>query len=162
MKNIIPVLTLLNLIILLSMQAEAGRIVNRRVKDAPKVCAVMQEDKLLSKEKKQVFGTLKHSVVIEDNISILNDLGQKACQWPFEKLNIYGNIESFNYYIDEYKNYLYPYFKNTDKEGYTMLKVSLNSCEIEESFDSDKLEFPKCSKPPASKKKSKKKAVVRT
>ena len=78
---------------MLNQQAEAGRIVNRRVKDAPKVCAVMQEDKFLSKEKKQVFGTLKHSVVIEDNISILNDLGKKECQWPFEKLNAYGSIE---------------------------------------------------------------------
>lgn len=161
MKNILPILTVVGAILLLNQQAEAGRIVNRRVKDAPKVCAVMQEDKFLSKENKQVFGTLKHSVVIEDNISILNDLGKKECQWPFEKLNIYGNIESFNYYIDEFKNYIYPYFKNTEKNSYTMLKVSLATCEIEDSFDNDKLEFPKCSKPPAAKKsKSKKKRSV--
>lgn len=158
MKNTLSILTAIGVILLLNQQANAGRIVNRRVKDAPKVCAVMQEDKLLSKEKKQVFGTLKHSVVIEDNISILNDLGKKECQWPFEKLNIYGNIESFNYYIDEFKNYIYPYFKNTEKNSYTMLKVSLETCEIEDTFDNKKLEFPKCSKPPAAKKsKSKKK-----
>ena len=142
---------------LLSNQADASRIVNRKVKEAPKVCAVMPEDKLLSKEKKQVFGTLKHSVVIEDNISILNDLGKKECQWPFEKLNIYGDIEGFNYYIDEYKNYIYPYFKKADKDGYTMLKVSLATCEIENSYDNDKLEFPKCSKPIGESKKSKSK-----
>ena len=140
--------------------AEAGRIVNRRVKDAPKVCAVMAEDKFLSKENKQVFGTLKHSVVIEDNISILNDLGKKECQWPFEKLNIYAEVDSFNYYIDEFKNYIYPYFKNTDTQGYTMLKVSLSTCEIEDSYANNKLEFPKCSKPPAKKSKPKKKRNV--
>lgn len=153
------------ILFLFTSQVYAGRIVNRKVKEAPKVCAIMTEDKLLSKDKKQVFGTLKHSVVIEDNISILNDLGKKECQWPFEKLNIYGDIESFSYYIDEYKNYIYPYFKNTDKAGYTMLKVSLSTCEIEDSYNNDKLEFPKCAKPegPSKKSKSKKKrSVART
>jgi hypothetical protein len=161
MKNILPILTVVGVFLMLTPQADAGRIVNRRVKDAPKVCAVMKEDKFLSKENKQVFGTLKHSVVIEDNISILNDLGKKECQWPFEKLNIYAEVDSFNYYIDEYKNYIYPYFKNVEKNSYTMLKVSLATCEIEDSYDNDKLEFPKCSKPPAAKKsKSKKKRSV--
>ena len=162
MKNILTLLVFITAMLMFENQAEAGRIVNRRVKEAPKVCAVMKEDKPLSKEKKQVFGTLKHSVVIENNVSILNDLGKKECQWPFEKLNIYGDIGTFNYYIDEYKNYIYPYFKNTEKDGYTMLKVSLATCEIEDSFDNDKLEFPKCSKPPAAKRsKSKKKSVAR-
>lgn len=162
MKNNLTLLAGLAVSLVFGNSAEAGRIVNRKVKEAPKVCAVMQEDKLLSKEKKQVFGTLKHSVVIEDNVSILNDLGKKECQWPFEKLNIYGNIDTFNYYIDEYKNYIYPYFKNTEKAGYTMLKVSLATCEIEDSFDNEKLEFPKCSKPAGTKKsKSKKKSVAK-
>ncbi|MBC7753262.1 MAG: hypothetical protein H7Z71_03425 [Moraxellaceae bacterium] len=162
MKNKLTLLAVMASAFMFENTAHAGRIVNRRVKEAPKVCAVMQEDKLLSKEKKQVFGTLKHSVVIEDNVSILNDLGKKECQWPFEKLNIYGNIDTFNYYIDEYKNYIYPYFKNTEKTGYTMLKVSLATCQIEDSFDNEKLEFPKCSKPAAPKKsKFKKKSVAK-
>lgn len=143
-------------------EAANARIVNRKVKDAPKVCAVMKEDPLLSKAKKQVFGTLKHSVVIENNISILNDLGKKECQWDFDTLKAYGDINSFNYYIDEYKNYIYPYFKNEDKKGYTMLKISLNSCEIEDTLINDKLELPKCEKPPGKKSKSKKRRVAKT
>ena len=146
----------LSIIVLLASPVVSARIVNRRVKDAPKVCAIMKEDTLLSKENKQVFGTLKHSVVIEDKVSILNDLGKKACQWDFDKLNVYGNIGAFSFYIDEYKNYIYPYLKNENNK-YTMLKISLATCEIEDSYANDKLEFPKCSKPPAKKSRSKKK-----
>lgn len=142
---------------LVYIQYSSGRIVNRRVKEAPKVCAVMQEDKLLSKDKKIVYGTLKHSVVIEDDVSVLNDLGKKECQWSFDKLNTYGSVNSFNYYIDEYKNYIYPYFKKPDDSGYTILKVSLSTCEIEDSSELDKLELPKCGKPIKKKRKSVKK-----
>lgn len=159
MKNI-----MLFLVVALSItQAVEARIVNRKVKEAPKVCAIMQEDRLLSKENKQVFGTLKHSVVIEGNVSILNDLGKKECQWPFDKLNAYGNIGDFNYYIDEYKNYIYPYVKNEDQKSYTMLKISLVSCEIEDAVTYDKLELPKCEKPSSGKKsKSKKRKIARS
>ncbi len=140
----------------------SARIVNRRVKEAPKVCAVMTEDKLLSKNEKQVFGTLKHSVVIEDNVSVINDLGKKQCQWNFEKLNAYGNVDAFNFYIDEYKNYIYPYIKTLDNK-YTMLKISLATCEIEDTYAYEKLEFPKCEKPvkPRKSKASKKKKIAR-
>lgn len=160
MKHLFFILATALLAVSFYSQDSFGRIVNRRVKEAPKVCAVMKEDKLLSKDNKQVFGTLKHSVVIENNISILNDLGKKECQWSFDKLNAYGNIEAFNYYIDEYKNYIYPYFKHDD--GYTMLKVSLATCEIEDASTNDKLELPKCGKPAPQKRKSKKKSVARS
>lgn len=147
---------------LIISQAAEARIVNRRVKDPPKVCAIMKEDRFLSKAKKQVFGTQKYSVIVENKVSLLNDLGKKACQWNLEKLNVYGDIASFNYYIDEYKNYIYPYVRNEDK-GYTMLKISLASCEIEDTFINDKLELPKCGKPsPVKKSKGKKRRVARS
>ena len=137
MKNILPILTVIGVILAFNNQAEAGRIVNRRVKDAPKVCAVMKEDKFLSKQKKQVFGTLKHSVVIEDNVSILNDLGKKECQWPFEKLNIYGNIDNFNYYIDEYVDpyhveEIYEYFSEASTDSLSDALTELGEDEYTE------------------------------
>lgn len=155
MKNIF----ILALILLAINESAFSRIVNRKVKEAPKVCAMMNQDQLLSKDQKQVFGTLKHSVVIEDNVSVLNDLGKKECQWDFQKLNIYGNIAKFNYYIDEYKNYIYPHLKGLDNK-YTILKISLTTCEIEESVVSDTLQFPKCEKPKSKKSKSSKKRGV--
>lgn len=123
----------------------SARIVNRRVKDTPKVCSMMKNDMMLSRAGKKVYGTLRHSIVIEDKIDVVNDLGKKICSFNFDSLNTYGDIGAFEFYIDEYQNYLYPFIK--DDAGVTTLKVSLNSCEIEVAVEGDQFETPKCSKP---------------
>lgn len=138
-----------------------ARIVNRKVKEAPKVCSNMNEDKLLSKNDKKIFGTLKHSLIIENKVSVLNDLGKKICQWNLDTFNAYGKVDDFKYYIDEYKNYIYPYKQNSDEGTYTTLKISLVNCEIEGSQVDESLNLPKCSKPNSSK-KSKAKKKLRT
>ena len=92
-KNI-PAATLLvvSLIVFDSFQAEAGRIRNRKVKEAPKVCALMQEDVHLTRDGKMVYGTLRHSLVFENdeqmnNISLVKDKGEKICQWQSKVWN---------------------------------------------------------------------------
>jgi hypothetical protein len=142
--------------------AHAGRIVNRRVREPAKVCAYMLPDKLLSKGEKSVFGTEKYSVVIDRDLSILNDLGQRKCNWSLNQFSSYGELDDFKYYIDEFKDYIYPYIKNADQK-YTILKVSLNSCQIESESNTSFLEFPKCEKPKVKRhKKVKKKKSVKT
>lgn len=133
-------------ILLLTAGMEASaRIVNRGVKETPKVCSMMKSDMMLSRAGKKVYGTLRHSIVIEDKIDVVNDLGKKICSFNFDALNPYGDVGSFEFYIDEYRNYLYPFIK--DNAGVTTLRVSLNSCEIEAAVEGEQFETPKCSKP---------------
>lgn len=132
--------------------AEAGRIRMRKVKDPPKVCSVMSEDRLLSRNNKRIFGTLRNSVIVEKDISLVNDLGKKICQWTYEKWSNLGDISKYTYYIDEQRNALYPYMKAANT--YQFVKINLDDCELGELQTADKLELPKCENP---KKKSRSK-----
>ena len=135
-----------------TVSAEAGRIRLRKVPVAPKVCANMDEDKFLSRGGKRIFGTLRNSVIIEQDISLVDDLGKKICQWPTNKWQAYGDPTKFNFYIDEQRNALYPYMKSDS--NYQVMKISLDDCSIGELQTTDKLELPKC--------ESKKKSRTRT
>lgn len=147
--------TLGALIFIVSFDVQA-RIRNNKVKDPPRTCATMKEEEFLSRPGKKVFGTLRNSVVIEDDLSVISDLGKKICQFPLEKINQYGNITDFKYYVDEYKNVLYPYVKQ--ENGYFVMKVAMNDCSIVEEVTKEQLDFPKCEKPSKKKSRSKKRA----
>ncbi len=152
---------LFSLLLLLIIPAAEARIVYRKVKEPPKVCGIMKEDPYLSKEEKIVYGTLKYSVVIEEKVSLISDLGKKKCQWNIDDFAAYGEVESFSFYIDEYKNYLYPFVKNVQNNSYTMLKIALASCQVEDMLVNEKLELPKCDKP-APKSRPKKRRIARS
>lgn len=140
-----------------TLSAEAGRIRLRKVPIAPKVCANMNEDKLLSRGGKRIFGTLRNSVIIEQDISLVDDLGKKICQWPTDKLQAYGDPTKFNFYIDEQRNALYPYVKSD--ASYQFLKISLDDCSIGELQTTDKLELPKCEMKKKSRTRTKRKVA---
>lgn len=129
-----------------------GRIVNRKVKEAPRTCGEMKEDSFLSRGGKRIFGTLRNSVIINQEISVVDDLGKKICTWPLEKLSQFAEPGTFDFYIDEYKNRLYPHFKK--ENGFFVVAVNLEDCSLAETSYLEKLDFPKCEKP--SKKKSRK------
>jgi len=136
-------------------QAQAGRIRLRKVKDAPKTCSVMDEDHYLTRTNKRIFGTLRNSVILEDDVSVVNDLGQKVCQWSYEKLNSLGDLNKYKFYIDEYKNKLIPFSKDKNQVRYSM--IDLNDCEVGEVQTADNFDLPKCE----SKSKKNKKSVRR-
>lgn len=134
----------------MSLGTEA-RIVNRKVKESPRTCGEMKEDNYLSRDNKRIFGTLRNSVVINHEISVVDDLGRKICAWPLEKLSQYAEPGTFDFYIDEYRNRLYPHFKK--ENGFFVVAVNLDDCSLAETSYTEKLDFPKCEKP---KKKSRK------
>ena len=137
--------------------AAEARIRLRKVKDAPKTCVVMKEDPLLSRKDKFVWGTERNSVVIGDSeITIVNDLGNKVCEWAKSDFSSLGTVEDFKFYIDEYKDVIYP-FLDKKELGVLMLKVPMKTCSLTEQKTMAALELPKCEKP-ASSKKSKKKS----
>lgn len=135
-------------IVFTTMAAEAGRIRLRKVPIAPKVCANMDEDKFLSRGSKRIFGTLRNSVIIEQDISLVDDLGKKICQWPTDRWQPLGDLSKYTFYIDEQRNALYPYMKADNQ--YQFVKISLDDCSFGEVQTTEKLELPKCE----SKKKS--------
>lgn len=154
----------MKLVLILSMiisnvVVSEARIVNRRVKESPKVCAYMKQDDLLSKPGKTVFGTLRNSVVLEDNISVVNDLGKKVCQWKLDQFQqafeSTGDLNQSQFYIDEYKNYIYPIIKDEQANTVKTLKISLSTCEVESSDEGDRFQEPKCEKPKSVKKNRK-------
>lgn len=145
------------IVISFTFAAEAGRIRMRKVKDAPKVCSVMEEDKLLSRGNKRIFGTLRNSVILENDISIVNDLGKKICQWPTNKWQSLGDLSKYSFYIDEQRNALYPYMKAQNQ--YQFMKISLDDCELGEMQATDKLELPKCESKKKSRSKSKRRVA---
>lgn len=148
-------------IVFSTMAAEAGRIRMRKVKDAPKVCATMSEDKFLSRGGKRIFGTLRNSVIIEQDISLVNDLGKKICQWPTNRWEALGDLSKYNFYIDEQRNALYPYMKAENQ--YQFVKISLDDCSLSEVQTTDKLELPKCeSRKKKVRSKSKRKVASRS
>ncbi len=118
---------------------------NRKVKEAPRVCAPMKEDSYLSRNGKRIFGTLRNSVIITDDISVVDDLGRKICQWPLEKFVQYAEPGSYDFYIDEYKNRLYPHVKKDN--GFFVVSVNLDDCSMADTSYLEKLDFPKCEKP---------------
>lgn len=141
-SNLLLRIAILFSIVFSAMAAEAGRIRMRKVKDAPKVCATMSEDKFLSRGGKRIFGTLRNSVIIEQDISLVNDLGKKICQWSTNRWEALGDLSKYNFYIDEQRNALYPYTKADSQ--YQFIKISLDDCSISDIQTTDKLELPKC------------------
>ena len=137
----------------------AGRIRLRKVKDAPKTCSVMDEDRYLTRSDKRIFGTLRNSVIVEDDVAVINDLGQKVCQWSIDKLNSLGDLNKYKFYIDEYKNTLIPFSKEKNKVRFSM--INLNDCEIGEVQTADSFDIPKCeSKSKKNKKNTRKRKVA--
>lgn len=134
-----------------------ARIRLRKVKDPPKTCVVMKEDELLSRKDKLVWGTERNSVVVDESeVTVVNDLGQKICEWDKASFASIGNVEDFRFYIDEYKNLIYPYFVKNASEV-TMLKVPLQTCDLKDQRTLASLEIPKCEKPKKVSRKSSKK-----
>ncbi len=155
-KRLIALFTMLSVCIFISFEAEAGRIRLRKVKEAPKTCTTMSEDHYLSKPSKKIFGTLRNSLVLEDSVLIVDDLGKKVCQWSYDKWLGFGDLTQYQFFINEQKNELIPYAKVD--EGYLVAKVNLESCELGDIESVDQLSLPRCEMSKASKfrKKSKK------
>lgn len=142
-----------------------ARIRLRKVKEAPKVCAIMKEDAFLSRHEKKVFATLRHSILIESLtdetlVTLVRDKGEKICQWKisdwnsFQKSNNLTDLNKLNFYIDEYKEILYPYVQKEDAT-YLLMKIPFNSCSMSEQMAIEKLNSIKCEN---AKKKSRKKS----
>lgn len=124
-----------------------------RVKDHPKVCSVMNEDKYLSNSNKKILGTLRNSVIFHNDITLVSDLGKKICRWSYDQWLALGDISKYKYFIDEQRNALYPY-KKIDNQ-YKVAKINLNDCEISDIQLTDILDLPKCESKKKSRSKSK-------
>lgn len=145
------------IIFLFLFQNSEGRIRLRKVKEAPKTCKTMEEDRFLSRDDKKVLGTLRHSVLIEDDehdqsITLVKDKGEKVCQWNINQWaaiqtdNKLPDIKSFKFYIDEYKNVIYPYVQKKDK-SYFVMSIPIQTCDLSNQYTNAKLQLPKCEKP---------------
>lgn len=156
-SNLLLRIAILFTIVSTTMAAEAGRIRLRKVPVAPKVCSVMDEDKLLSRGGKRIFGTLRNSMIIEQDISLVDDLGKKICQWPSNRWQALGDLSKYTFYIDEQRNALYPYMKAENQ--YQFVKISLDNCALGELQTTDKLELPKCEAKKKTRSKSKRKVA---
>lgn len=148
-------------------QYSEAKIRNRKVKEAPRVCKTMIEESLLSRKDKKVLGTLRHSVLIEDDeieqsITLVKDKGEKICQWDFAEWsaiqanNKLPDISSFKFFIDEYKNVIYPYVQKPDNSFFVMT-IPIQTCDLSNQITRVKLELPKCEIQAKSKKRSAKK-----
>jgi hypothetical protein len=149
--------------------SESGeaRIRMRKVKEEPKACMNMKPDPYLSRPEKLIYATPRNSVIVEENVSIVGDLGNKHCSWPLtdfiQRLQVSGGdpqkyISQMRFYIDEYKNILVPYIKK--ENGYKQAVVNLASCDFENTLFTDELQVPKCD-PPKKKSVRRKKKVRR-
>ena len=152
------VYSLLFILLLLAQPSEA-RIRNRKVKEAPKSCKVMAEDPLLSRDGKKVMGTLRHSLLIESSnedgeqpvnvISLVKDKGEKICQWTTAqwseilKNNKISSVTNFSFFVDEYKEVLYPYAK-TSENSYFVMSIPFSTCEFATQSTKETLDLPKC------------------
>ena len=141
----LKIVLLFSVVGLFISQSVEARIVNRKVKEAPRVCAPMKEDSYLSRDGKRIFGTLRNSVIINEEIIVVDDLGKKICQWPLDKLSQFAEPLTFDFYIDEYKNKLYPHIKK--ENGFLVMSVDLADCSMADTSYLEKLDFPKCVKP---------------
>lgn len=133
--------------------SEAGRIRLRKVKESPKVCAHMVEDNYLSRKNRKVYGTLRNSLIIEDQVLVVDDLGQKICQWPSEKWATMGDLTKYKFYIDEKRNKIYSYLKNAEANQYQVAEVDINNCQLGSLQTVSDLDLPRCEKTKKSKQK---------
>ena len=124
----------------------AGRIRLRKVKEDPKVCAHMTEDSYLSRKNRKVYGTLRNSLIIEDQVLVVDDLGQKICQWPSEKWATMGDLTKYKFYIDEKRNKIYSYLKVAEANQYQVAEVDINNCQLGSLQMVESLDLPKCEK----------------
>lgn len=147
-----------------------ARIRMNKVKEAPKVCKVMSEDNMLSRDGKRVFGTLRHSLVFElsenqEVVSLIKDKGEKICEWPkgqwgqILKNNGLEDFSKFKFHIDEYKEKLYPYARKADG-SYFVMSIPFAGCSLDEQNTRASLDLPKCEIPKKKSKKSKKRRSV--
>ena len=149
---------LLSLLLSFSFLAQA-RIRNRKVKEAPKVCAVMSEDKLLSRKFKKVYSTERHSLVIEENVALVKDKGEKVCIWSLKDWGTDENaVNLYKFYIDEYKEVLYAHKTNEDN-SVEVIQIPFNGCKLDDRLTLVEFKYPKCEAP---KKSSKKKRKVKS
>ena len=123
-----------------------ARIRLRKVKEAPRVCQNMQEDKLLSRKDKKVLSTERHSVIFEDTVSLVRDKGEKICSWRASEFDSLGAIDQFKFYIDEYKEVLYSYIKNPD-ESFLIITTPFSTCSLETRVTLPEFQQPKCDIP---------------
>lgn len=144
-----------------SFQLAEARIRNRKVKEAPKSCKLMSEDSLLSRKEKKVLGTLRHSLLIEEDvksITLVKDKGEKICQWSFNQWsgiqsdNNLPDVSSFKFHIDEYKNVIYPYVEKADK-SYFVMSIPIETCDLSNQITKTELAIPRCEKPKTAKRK---------
>jgi|GEM_PF-3828530 len=163
MKFILPII-LFFVLQIFNAKVDA-RIVNRKVKEAPKTCKLMAEDTFLSRSEKRVLGTLRHSLLIdqnEENITLVKDKGEKICQWSFNQWagiqadNKLPDINNFKFHIDEYKNVMYPYVQKADK-SFFMMNVLISNCDLNNQITKVNLDLPKCEIPKIAKRRISKK-----
>ncbi len=132
-----------------------ARIRMRKVKEPPRTCAVMKMDELLSRPAKPVWSTERHSLVVGEQIMLVNDLGVKICSLNKDRFSSVGDITQFRFYIDEYKEVLYPYIDTKDR-GFLVIKVPFATCSLDDRTTLAKFELPACEKPKKAKRKSSK------
>ncbi len=128
----------------------------RKVKDPPRTCSFMKKDELLSRSTKPIWSTERHSIVISDEITLLNDLGVKVCSWNKNLFGKTADLSQFRFYVDEYKEIIYPYLDEKEN-GFVIYKVAFKDCSLNDKVTLSKLEFPNCEKPKKISKKRKKK-----
>lgn len=150
-------LTLCAVLFAFSFHAEA-RIRLRKVKEAPKTCQHLKEDKLLSRDEKRVLSTERHSLIFEDNISLVRDKGEKICSWRATEFDSLVPVDQFQFFIDEYKEVLYSYVRNADG-SYLILTTPFATCSLETRVTLPEFHPPTCEK--KSKKKATKKAKAK-
>src|SRR3989344_749947 len=139
---------------LLASESEA-RIRMRKIKDTPKTCTVMKEDPLLSRPAKPVWSTERHSVVISNQVTLVNDLGVKVCSWNKDLFTEVADVNTFRFYIDEYKEVIYPHVDQKER-GFVMFQAEFKDCVLGKKPTTVRAEFPVCKKPKKKKKTSKK------
>lgn len=148
-------------LLILSASFSEARIRNRKVKEAPRVCGMMNEDKFLSRQNKKIYGTERHSLVIGDSVSLLKDKGEKICEWNLDSWKELPPISQFHFYIDEYKEMLYPYVKKEDG-SVLVLKVPLSECSLQTQVTQEAFVQPRCEHPQKMSRNKKRRSIAKT
>lgn len=141
----------ISLLIVVTVNSADARIRMRKVKDPPRVCAMMIKDELLSRPSKPIWSTERNSLVVSDNITLVNDLGIKICEWNKDMFNNIGEISRVRFFIDEYKEVIYPYIDNNER-GTLLVKVPFKTCDLADRVTLNKFQLPNCEKPEKPKK----------
>lgn len=141
-------LALLLAVNFLVIDAQAGRIRMHKVKDAPKTCTTMKEDQFLSRPYRRVWVTQRSSVVVDmqDTVTLVDDLGNKICDWKTDDFAALGNIQDFKFYIDEYKSMFYPYVKR-EEGGFLRIDIPFKTCSLSSQVALEQMATPKCTPP---------------